>query len=207
MCEQQKLQKLWNKYHCFENNATYIYIIIILIFILWQGNRGHCMQDVLAQHGRVRGNHSRRWQPSRWKRSRDDHMELRWFRFMLLLSYFYPQFNKGTDDPYSYLLFINDYSQLGFSESEARISFYGGETVVKMEVEDGNNEDRWIWFQFTFKLLIRIQCSAYNKRWEKSFKVPLPQILDAGKLWAVWRHFLLHRGWLAPSREPRCYIY
>ena len=73
-----------------------------------------------------------------------------------LLSYFYPQFNKGTDDPYSYLLFINDYSQLGFSESEARISFYGGETVVKMEVEDGNNEDRWIWFQFALKLILLV---------------------------------------------------
>lgn len=83
-------------------------------------------------------------------------MELRWFRFILSLSYFYPQFNKGTDDPYSYLLFINDYSQLGFSESEARISFYGGETVVKMEVEDGNNEDRWIWFQFALKLILLV---------------------------------------------------
>ena len=51
--------------------------------------------------------------------------------------------NEGSGDPYKYLLYVHDYSQLGFSESEARISFYG-EEVVKMEVEDGNNEDRWI---------------------------------------------------------------
>ena len=55
--------------------------------------------------------------------------------------------NEGSADPYKYLLYVHDYSQLGFSESEARISFYG-EEVVKMDVEDGNNEDRWIWNSF-----------------------------------------------------------
>ena len=49
--------------------------------------------------------------------------------------------NKGADDPYTYLIYVHDYSEQGFSESEGRISFYG-ETIVKMEVEDGNNEDR-----------------------------------------------------------------
>merc|ERR1711874_68938 len=48
-----------------------------------------------------------------------------------------------------YLLYVHDYSQLGFSESEARISFYG-EEVVKMEVEDGNNEDRY-WMLGSFE--------------------------------------------------------
>merc|ERR1712107_930136 len=37
----------------------------------------------------------------------------------------------------------------GFAESEARISFYG-EQVVKMEVEDGNNEDRY-WMLGSFE--------------------------------------------------------
>ena len=55
--------------------------------------------------------------------------------------------NEGSADVYKYLLYVHDYSQLGFSESEARISFYW-EQVVKMEVEDGNNEDRWIWNSF-----------------------------------------------------------
>ena len=45
-----------------------------------------------------------------------------------------------------YLLYVNDYDEFGFSKSEGRISFYG-ETTVKMEVEDGNNEDRCICFQ------------------------------------------------------------
>jgi hypothetical protein len=44
----------------------------------------------------------------------------------------------GAADPYTYLIYIHDYDLQGFSESEGRISFYG-ETVVKMEVEDGNN--------------------------------------------------------------------
>ena len=54
--------------------------------------------------------------------------------------------NKGAEDPYTYLIYVHDYSEQGFSESAGRISFYG-ETIVKMEVEDGNNEDRWISFQ------------------------------------------------------------
>jgi len=57
--------------------------------------------------------------------------------------------NEGSADPYKYLLYVHDYSQLGFSESEARISFYG-EQVVKMEVEDGNNEDRY-WMLGSFE--------------------------------------------------------
>jgi len=57
--------------------------------------------------------------------------------------------NEGTADPYMYLLYVNDYDELGFSESEARISFYG-ETTVKMEVEDGNNEDRY-WMLGSFE--------------------------------------------------------
>ena len=58
----------------------------------------------------------------------------------------------GAADPYTYLIYINDYDLQGFSESEGRISFYG-ETVVKMEVEDGNNEDRWLCFQLGVKLI------------------------------------------------------
>merc|ERR1712168_1124395 len=50
--------------------------------------------------------------------------------------------NKGAEDPYTYLIYVHDYSEQGFSESAGRISFYG-ETIVKMEVEDGNNEDRY----------------------------------------------------------------
>jgi len=57
--------------------------------------------------------------------------------------------NEGTADPYMYLLYVNDYDELGFSESEARISFHG-ETTVKMEVEDGNNEDRY-WMLGSFE--------------------------------------------------------
>ena len=51
--------------------------------------------------------------------------------------------NLGSADPYTYLIYVNDYSQLGFDGSEGRISFYG-ETIVKMEVENENNEDRWL---------------------------------------------------------------
>merc|ERR1712107_110246 len=57
--------------------------------------------------------------------------------------------NEGSGDPYKYLLYVHDYSQLGFSESEARTSFYG-EQVVKMEVEDCNNEDRY-WMLGSFE--------------------------------------------------------
>jgi len=57
--------------------------------------------------------------------------------------------NEGAADPYMYLLYVNDYDQFGFSESEGRISFYG-ETTVKMEVEDGNNEDRY-WMLGSFE--------------------------------------------------------
>jgi hypothetical protein len=55
----------------------------------------------------------------------------------------------GAADPYTYLIYINDYDLQGFSESEGRISFYG-ETVVKMEVEDGNNEDSY-WMLGSFE--------------------------------------------------------
>merc|ERR1712110_931668 len=57
--------------------------------------------------------------------------------------------NLGSADPYTYLIYVNDYSQLGFDASEGRISFYG-ETVVKMEVENGNNEDRF-WMPGNFE--------------------------------------------------------
>ena len=60
---------------------------------------------------------------------------------------------------------MHDYSQLGFSESEARISFYG-EEVVKMEVEDGNNEDRWIRNSFdTDKIIIRTFATIVCRYW------------------------------------------
>ena len=73
--------------------------------------------------------------------------------------------NEGSADPYKYLLYVHDYSQLGFSESEARISFYG-EQVVKMEVEDGNNEDRWIWNSFdTDKIRIRTFATIVCRYW------------------------------------------
>ena len=73
--------------------------------------------------------------------------------------------NEGSGDPYKYLLYVHDYSQLGFSESEARISFYG-EEVVKMEVEDGNNEDRWIWNSFdTDKIIIRTFATIVCRYW------------------------------------------
>merc|ERR1712181_31384 len=57
--------------------------------------------------------------------------------------------NLGAADPYMYLLYVNDYDEFGFSESEGRISFYG-ETIVKMEVEEGNNENRY-WIVGSFK--------------------------------------------------------
>ena len=73
--------------------------------------------------------------------------------------------NEGSGDPYKYLLYVHDYSQLGFSESEARISFYG-EQVVKMEVEDGNNEDRWIWNSLdTDKIRIRTFATIVCRYW------------------------------------------
>ena len=73
--------------------------------------------------------------------------------------------NEGSADPYKYLLYVHDYSQLGFSESEARISFYG-EEVVKMEVEDGNNEDRWICNSFdTDKIIIRTFATIVCRYW------------------------------------------
>ena len=73
--------------------------------------------------------------------------------------------NEGSGDPYKYLLYVHDYSQLGFSESEARISFYG-EEVVKMDVEDGNNEDRWIWNSLdTDKIRIRTFATIVCRYW------------------------------------------
>jgi len=57
--------------------------------------------------------------------------------------------NQGVADPYTYLLYVHDYDEQGFSESEGRISFYG-ETVVKMEVEEENNEDRY-WMLGSFE--------------------------------------------------------
>merc|ERR1719180_274863 len=57
--------------------------------------------------------------------------------------------NEGAADPYMYLLYVNDYDEFGFSQSEGRISFYG-ENIVKMEVEDGNNEDRY-WMLGSFE--------------------------------------------------------
>ena len=63
------------------------------------------------------------------------------------------------------MLYVHDYSQLGFSESEARISFYG-EQVVKMDVEDGNNEDRWIWNSLdTDKIRIRTFATIVCRYW------------------------------------------
>ena len=63
------------------------------------------------------------------------------------------------------MLYVHDYSQLGFSESEARISFYG-EEVVKMDVEDGNNEDRWIWNSLdTDKIRIRTFATIVCRYW------------------------------------------
>ena len=57
---------------------------------------------------------------------------------------------ERTADPYSYLIYVNDFGldALGFDGSEARITFYGSDSVVKMEVEDGNNEDRWLYSIF-----------------------------------------------------------
>jgi len=70
--------------------------------------------------------------------------------------------NEGAADPFSYLIYVHDYGTdaPGFDASEARISFYG-ESVVKMEAEDGNNEDRWIYCQLAFKLKYskHIQCN------------------------------------------------
>lgn len=57
--------------------------------------------------------------------------------------------NEGAADPYTYLIYVHDYDEQGFSESEGRISFYG-ETVVKMEVEEENNEDRY-WMLGSFE--------------------------------------------------------
>ena len=71
--------------------------------------------------------------------------------------------NEGSADVYKYLLYVHDYSQLGFSESEGRISFYG-EEVVKMEVEDGNNEDRWFWNSFD-KITIRTFATIVCRYW------------------------------------------
>ena len=62
-----------------------------------------------------------------------------------------------------YLLYVNDYDELGFSESEARISFHG-ETTVKMEVEDGNNEDRCMLSNFAQRnVKYRQVCKQYTQ--------------------------------------------
>jgi len=59
--------------------------------------------------------------------------------------------NEGAADPFSYLIYVHDYGTdaPGFDASEARISFYG-ESVVKMEAEDGNNEDSY-WMLGSFE--------------------------------------------------------
>ena len=54
----------------------------------------------------------------------------------------------AENDPYDYLIYINDYGNGGVKPSGARISLYG-ETTVNLEAAtaSGNSTERWVGFK------------------------------------------------------------
>ena len=56
--------------------------------------------------------------------------------------------SDAENDPYDYLIYINDYGNGGVKPSGARIALYG-ETTVKLEAAtaSGNSTERWVGFK------------------------------------------------------------